>query len=142
MESNPMNQPPVPPILDRAILDTTSEYPIVYNAILHDGELHVARIVIDHPEHPAIWQEAGCTSFVLTQPGEGDRPDTRLAVATQSTALLGTDTMLHSWMVIGTDGPAVTIAPWPITMGTIQDGGLWCMIACPADTTLKLGETR
>lgn len=123
------------PILDRAILDTTGEYPVVYSAVYRPGTpqpLTVARIdltqpgediPVTRPTHPAS------TAFTLTRPG-GALPQQLTVNATTH----GDDA--HGFAVIGLSRIGTQLPSWPVTMGEIPGGGVWSMIACPPDTEL------
>ncbi|QCG77875.1 hypothetical protein SEA_SMOKINGBUNNY_64 [Gordonia phage SmokingBunny] len=129
----------IPPILDRSILDTTAEYPVVFSAVFQDvesgaPELRVARVDLDNPPQGeggvpvARPSRIGCTTFTLTR--AADDPE-QLTVTAHAGRGLG-------FSILGL-AHTKTIPSWPITLGEIPPdagGGVWAMIACPRDVTL------
>ncbi|QDB74933.1 hypothetical protein KNU57_gp65 [Gordonia phage Valary] len=129
----------IPPILDRSILDTTAEYPVVFSAVFQDvesgaPELRVARVDLEDPEQGeggapvARPSRIGCTTFTLTR--VADDPE-QLTVTAHAGRGLG-------FSILGL-AHTKTIPSWPITLGEIPPdagGGVWAMIACPRDVTL------
>lgn len=135
----------MPPILDRSILETTAEYPVVFSAVFQDfgsgaPELRVARIDLedtlpDGNAPVARPSRLDCSAFTLTRPGDDPQRLTVNAYAfAPSSAVPGG----LGWSVLGLTGRH-TIPSWPITLGEIPPdagGGVWAMIACPRDVTL------
>lgn len=121
------------PILDRAILDTTGEYPVVYSAVYRPGTpqpLTVARIDLTRPgdDIPVTRPtDSTATAFTLTHDG---------VVPQQLTVNATTHDDAHCFAVIGLTSIGTQLPSWPVTMGEVPDGGVWLMVACPADTTL------
>ncbi|QMU22026.1 hypothetical protein [Gordonia rubripertincta] len=128
----------MPPILDRSILETTAEYPVVFSAVFQDfgsaaPELRVARIDLedvapDGAAPVARPSRLDCATFTLNR--AGDDPE-QLTVNAHAGRGLG-------FSIIGI-AHKFTIPSWPITLGEIPPdagGGVWAMIACPRDVTL------
>ncbi|QAX92874.1 hypothetical protein KNU39_gp63 [Gordonia phage Mutzi] len=127
----------IPPILDRSILDTTAEYPVVFSAVFQDvesggPELRVARVDLEDPQQDGVPvarpSRIGCTTFTLNRPA--DDPE-QLTVTAHAGRGLG-------FSILGF-AHKCTIPSWPITLGEIPPeagGGVWAMIACPRDVTL------
>ncbi|QLF84109.1 hypothetical protein KNV15_gp63 [Gordonia phage Jambalaya] len=136
----------IPPILDRSILDTTAEYPVVFSAVFQDfgsgaPELRVARVDLEDPQQGeggapvARPSRIGCTTFTLTRLMDHHQsvlfdPE-QLTVTAHAGRGLG-------FSILGF-AHKCTIPSWPITLGEIPPdagGGVWAMIACPRDVTL------
>lgn len=136
MESDPLidPRPDSYPILDRAILDTTGEYPVVYSAVYRPGDpqpLTVARIDLTQPgEDIPVTRPTTPSSTAFTLTHDGVVPQQLTVNATTH----GADA--HGFAVIGLTGIGTQLPSWPVTMGEIPDGGVWLMVACPTDTTL------
>ncbi|QOC56075.1 hypothetical protein SEA_CLOWN_77 [Gordonia phage Clown] len=131
-----------PPVLDRTIVDTTDEYPLVYSAVFQAldsdrPELRVARVHLDGSADTVIVRPSKIylTAFTLHRfvgdPASGHTEE--LVVNT-----IDKDGRL-GFAVLGLTETAFVIPSWPITMGQVPDeqgGGVWAMIACPTDTAL------
>lgn len=131
----------MPPILDRSILDTTDEYPIVFNAVLQDTgrgpALRVGRVQLDDPDAvPRVYTPPNPTdtTFVLREPSI--RPHELAVIATTR---LEDGRLVAGFAVLGqVRGPAGP-GTWPVTIGEIPaeaGGGVWCNVAVPDTVTL------
>lgn len=130
----------MPPILDRSILETTAEYPVVFSAVFQDfgsgaPELRVARIDLedvapDGAAPVARPSRLDCATFTLDRPADDPERLTVNAIAVAGKGL--------GFLALGL-AAAQTIPSWPITLGEIPPdagSGVWAMIACPRDVTL------